>query len=301
MGRKPALGIEAEDRELGGAPGCGVQLVARLYVVDIVDPLSYLARRQQLPIVSCVECDHPVGARNEKEVEAVIECQSFGSILTAGGQPCFRDSPSLDVDRQRAVLVLEVGVEDAPRVVDGVPFGLPLQASLLALDPAAVSSPSHRLGCPGSDQIGGVLVRQTVSPLGETLICHIQTLRVMLSKRLLELLPATAKQFPPDRIEDKAAAIALFSIDLPDHFWRKGYRDPCVRHRLSVQYDRSYSARRPRLDPASELELRGLSNGYWLRAQAAYDTEVAEEALARSLEKIKPWEGLRPHAGHRAR
>src|SRR5512139_642855 len=33
----------------------------------------------------------------------------------------------------------------------------------------------------------------------------------------------------------------------------------------------------------------GLSNGYWLRAQAAYDTEVAERALGPSLEKIKPW------------
>ncbi|MCK4773030.1 MAG: HigA family addiction module antidote protein [Candidatus Latescibacteria bacterium] len=35
----------------------------------------------------------------------------------------------------------------------------------------------------------------------------------------------------------------------------------------------------------------GLSNGYWLRAQAAYDTEVAEEALAKTLERIKPWAG----------
>ena len=33
----------------------------------------------------------------------------------------------------------------------------------------------------------------------------------------------------------------------------------------------------------------GLSNGYWLRAQAAHDTEVAEEALADSLRRIKPW------------
>ena len=37
----------------------------------------------------------------------------------------------------------------------------------------------------------------------------------------------------------------------------------------------------------------GLSNGYWLRAQAAYDTEVAEETLAPTLKKIKPWKGLR--------
>ena len=33
----------------------------------------------------------------------------------------------------------------------------------------------------------------------------------------------------------------------------------------------------------------GLSNGYWLRAQAAYDTEVAERNIGPSLKKIKPW------------
>lgn len=33
----------------------------------------------------------------------------------------------------------------------------------------------------------------------------------------------------------------------------------------------------------------GLSNGYWLRAQAAYDTEVAEEALSETLRHIRPW------------
>lgn len=32
----------------------------------------------------------------------------------------------------------------------------------------------------------------------------------------------------------------------------------------------------------------GLSNGYWLRAQAAYDTEVAEHELANELAKITP-------------
>jgi antitoxin HigA-1 len=35
----------------------------------------------------------------------------------------------------------------------------------------------------------------------------------------------------------------------------------------------------------------GLSNGYWLRAQVAYDTEVAEDALAEELAHIKPWSG----------
>jgi addiction module HigA family antidote len=35
----------------------------------------------------------------------------------------------------------------------------------------------------------------------------------------------------------------------------------------------------------------GLSNGYWLRAQAAYDTEVAEDTLSGELARIKPWSG----------
>ena len=41
----------------------------------------------------------------------------------------------------------------------------------------------------------------------------------------------------------------------------------------------------------------GLSKGYWLRAQAAYDTEVAEDALQKTLAKIKPWRGLKARAG----
>ena len=35
----------------------------------------------------------------------------------------------------------------------------------------------------------------------------------------------------------------------------------------------------------------GLSNGYWLRAQVAYDTEVAERTLNNVIMKIKPWTG----------
>jgi addiction module HigA family antidote len=33
----------------------------------------------------------------------------------------------------------------------------------------------------------------------------------------------------------------------------------------------------------------GLSDGYWLRAQVAYDTEVACAELADELDKIRPW------------
>ena len=36
----------------------------------------------------------------------------------------------------------------------------------------------------------------------------------------------------------------------------------------------------------------GLSKGYWLRAQAAYDIEVAEDVLADTLNSIQPWHEL---------
>ena len=44
----------------------------------------------------------------------------------------------------------------------------------------------------------------------------------------------------------------------------------------------------------------GLSNGYWLRAQVAYDTEVAEATLAKALEKITPWATAARKAGSAA-
>lgn len=33
----------------------------------------------------------------------------------------------------------------------------------------------------------------------------------------------------------------------------------------------------------------GLSSGYWLRAQAAHDTEIAQRELGAVLKRIKPW------------
>ena len=34
-----------------------------------------------------------------------------------------------------------------------------------------------------------------------------------------------------------------------------------------------------------------LSNGYWLRAQAAHDLEVAQVQIGKNLKTIKPWSG----------
>jgi addiction module HigA family antidote len=44
----------------------------------------------------------------------------------------------------------------------------------------------------------------------------------------------------------------------------------------------------------------GLSNGFWLRAQNALDTEVAERKLAKELSRIKPWSGMQAGAGSAA-
>ncbi len=37
----------------------------------------------------------------------------------------------------------------------------------------------------------------------------------------------------------------------------------------------------------------GLSDGWWLRLQADYDTELAKDALAETLAQIKPWSNAR--------
>lgn len=47
----------------------------------------------------------------------------------------------------------------------------------------------------------------------------------------------------------------------------------------------------------------GLSNGYWLRAQAAHDVEVAEHAIGKALDMIVPWasakeRSTRPHGSN---
>ena len=34
----------------------------------------------------------------------------------------------------------------------------------------------------------------------------------------------------------------------------------------------------------------GLSNGYWLRAQAEHDTDMAQARLSQDLDKIRPWQ-----------
>ncbi len=35
----------------------------------------------------------------------------------------------------------------------------------------------------------------------------------------------------------------------------------------------------------------GLSEGFWLRGQARFDTETAKDSLTAQLAKIKPWKG----------
>ena len=44
----------------------------------------------------------------------------------------------------------------------------------------------------------------------------------------------------------------------------------------------------------------GLSNGYWLRAQVAHDTEVAERELGPALRKIRPWAATAARQGNAA-
>ena len=71
-----------------------------------------------------------------------------------------------------------------------------------------------------------------------------------------------------------------------------------IRHRLAkdigVPASRISDIDRGGRSVTADTDLRlcrffGLSDGYWLRAQAAYDIEVARRELAPELAKIRPW------------
>src|SRR2546429_6405856 len=57
------------------------------------------------------------------------------------------------------------------------------------------------------------------------------------------------------------------------------------------------------ITPDTDLRLCrffGLSNGYWLRAQALYDSEVAEGTMGAKLANIRPWVSNQPASVSRA-
>lgn len=43
----------------------------------------------------------------------------------------------------------------------------------------------------------------------------------------------------------------------------------------------------------------GLSDGYWLRVQVAYDTDLARMRMSEELDKIRPWSQLATASGER--
>ena len=45
----------------------------------------------------------------------------------------------------------------------------------------------------------------------------------------------------------------------------------------------------------------GLSDGYWLRVQAAYDTDLARMRMSEELDKIRPWSQPATASGERHR
>ncbi len=77
-----------------------------------------------------------------------------------------------------------------------------------------------------------------------------------------------------------------------------GISESCLANEIFVRVRRIAEIAAGKRAITAETDLRlcrffGLSNGYWLRAQAAHDTEVAAAALSGALKKIRPWWGRR--------
>jgi addiction module HigA family antidote len=92
---------------------------------------------------------------------------------------------------------------------------------------------------------------------------------------------------------------------LEEFFIPMGLSQYCLAKEIGVPAQRINEITAGRRAITADTDLRlcrffGLSNGYWLRAQAAHDTEVAEEASADALEKIKPWADRAAYVGRPA-
>src|SRR5439155_13316961 len=72
-------------------------------------------------------------AGDEEQAALLVDPQPVGTLLAAFGVPGRHGLMRLEVDRQRAVLVLQVGVEAAPGGVDREAFRLAVEAELRLL------------------------------------------------------------------------------------------------------------------------------------------------------------------------
>ena len=67
-------------------------------------------------------------------------------------------------------------------------------------------------------------------------------------------------------------------------------------HALGVPPNRIHAIVKGTRDVTADTDLRlcrffKLSDGWWLRLQADYDTALTRDSLAKTLAKIKPWPG----------
>jgi addiction module HigA family antidote len=107
------------------------------------------------------------------------------------------------------------------------------------------------------------------------------------AERGIALEPAAARAVPYPNPGELLLEEFLQPLWISQHRWAKEIGVPAQRIGEIVAGRRAITA---------DTDLRlcrffGLSNGYWLRAQAAHDTEVAAKAIAAELKRIKPWPG----------
>lgn len=95
---------------------------------------------------------------------------------------------------------------------------------------------------------------------------------------------------------EKLAPIHPGEILLEDFLKPMGISRQRLAREIGVSPQRISDIVAGRRPVTAELDLRlcrffGLSEGYWLRGQSRYDTEMARDALTDELDRIRPWNG----------
>src|SRR5437879_13188292 len=104
--------------------------MGRRYIVEIVDPVAGVDRREHRAVVGRVEHFRSRAAGHEQVAGLLIDTQTMRSVLAALRFPGRDRLARFEVDGERAVLVLKIRIEASARRIDREALGVALEGQL---------------------------------------------------------------------------------------------------------------------------------------------------------------------------
>src|SRR5262249_14598505 len=133
LGGQFAIGVHFRHGQTSGPRRTNVEKVCRWRVIDVVNPVTGIDRRENLASMCRVEDLDSSAAGYEELTRCGINSQSMGAILTARRFPRFERLPVYEIDGEGEVLILHVGVEASMLLINRKAFGVAVEGQLFLL------------------------------------------------------------------------------------------------------------------------------------------------------------------------